>query len=847
MTPVKVEIKNFLGIRSLEFDFKPGIYVLVGRNGSGKSSFFEAIFFALFGSGIRYGQNTVKPYIRRESNSLKVSFRFKRAGKEYEIIREASMKGSKAILFEITEGGGRKRIASEVTAVNKKIEGILQIDRDTFAKTFLIPQGEIDNLAKESKKGIRNLIMKISGFDERKKEIREKLNNYLKEINSKLKAEAIKALNDKLKEFGTEEELKERIKFLAKNKEELAKEIKKLEKSINELKIYEILYKKKEALEKLRNEKVKLERLAEMEKKAEEVEKLKPHLNIVEDKKKELSRKKKELSSYMSELEKVKERKEYMKEKLMKEMENYERHKERLSLLESKKDGLKKIVDSVKDLIEELQNVTAGERLYKEELEKLEKEKKSIEDKINESEKRLEKLLSSFRNVEREKEELEKLEVEWMVAKISESLKDGDTCPVCGSIYKKSHNITREVSFPQERYKKIIEKWEKLKDNITAIKERIEIEKVNLKDTEKVLNDKTDAYRSFLEKKDKIKETLKEKGYYRSIEKDINELEDNIKSLRELLEREYEMFNEHKREYDVMEERIKNLKDRIQRCREEIKLMEEEISAKKTFIELELERIGIKENELEKYTRFKKQNYIKRLTKVNTQIAEYEKDIKGVGEDIDDMKRKLSALHKKHEEYKNRLERINQEIGETQSALKQVKSLKDTIARYQREMEGLIKEEEVVNKLLNVLNASNFDDYFFEMKFKPVVDIANVELFNLTNGMFQLTLDEKRNLVVIRNDRNGEEFPIDALSGGEKTLVSLALAIAISESFVGNVGALFIDEGFSALDYYNREKIAEILKKYESLGRVIIFITHFEDLSSKFANVIRMENGERVA
>ena len=847
MTPVRIEIKNFLGIRSLEFDFKPGIYVLVGRNGSGKSSFFEAIFFALFGSGIRYGQNTVKPYIRRGSDGLKVIFRFRRAGKEYEVIREASMKGSKAVLFEITESGGRKRIASEVTAVNKKIEGILQIDRETFARTFLIPQGEIDKLAKESKKGIRNLIMKISGFDERKKEIRDKLNDYLKEVNSKLKAEAIKALSGKLKELGTEEELKERLSLLIKDKEELVEEIERLEKSINELKIYEVLYEKKEKLEKLKVEKRKLEELAEMEKKAEEVEKLKPHLNLMEDRKRELEKKRMELSRLSEELDRAKKKEEYVKKELIKRKKTYKELREKLQLLEKRRDSLKGIVDESRDLVEELRGVVAEERVYKEELERLDKKKKTVEGRLNKLEGELEKLVSSFKNVEKEKEELEKLEIEWMAVKISESLKDGDTCPVCGGVYQKASDKVKSFSFPQDRYKKVVEEWDKLKGKITAVRERIENERVNLKEVEDMLRDKKSAYINFVEKKEKIKKELKDKGYYRDIEKDIRELENTIKKLRERLDSEYEMFNKNKSDFGILEERIKNINDRIQKTEKEIKVLEEEISKKRAFIESELDRIGVNENELEEFMSFKKQNYRERLTQLNTQITEYEKDLKDAGEDINDMKKKLNFLYERDEEYKKRLERTNQEIGKIQSALKQIKSLKKTIAKYRKEMENLNKKEEVVKKLLNMLSASKFDDYFFEMKFKPVVDIANVELFNLTNGMFQLDLDEKRNLVVIRSDRDGERFSIEALSGGERALVSLALAIAISESFVGNVGALFIDEGFSALDYYNREKIAEILKKYENLGRVIIFITHFEDLSSKFANVIRMENGERVA
>jgi len=94
-------------------------------------------------------------------------------------------------------------------------------------------------------------------------------------------------------------------------------------------------------------------------------------------------------------------------------------------------------------------------------------------------------------------------------------------------------------------------------------------------------------------------------------------------------------------------------------------------------------------------------------------------------------------------------------------------------------------------------------------------------LDRLTEGRFSLALSEKgftiRDVDTVR-DASG-------LSGGEKTLVSLALAVSVAETAAGEMEAFFVDEGFSSLfsslDQVNKEKVSEILRKLEGLNKVI--------------------------
>ena len=49
MTLKRLELTNFKRYRQKNFDFTLGLTGLLGKNGSGKSTIFEAIIFALYG------------------------------------------------------------------------------------------------------------------------------------------------------------------------------------------------------------------------------------------------------------------------------------------------------------------------------------------------------------------------------------------------------------------------------------------------------------------------------------------------------------------------------------------------------------------------------------------------------------------------------------------------------------------------------------------------------------------------------------------------------------------------------------------------------------------------------
>ena len=83
------------------------------------------------------------------------------------------------------------------------------------------------------------------------------------------------------------------------------------------------------------------------------------------------------------------------------------------------------------------------------------------------------------------------------------------------------------------------------------------------------------------------------------------------------------------------------------------------------------------------------------------------------------------------------------------------------------------------------------------------------------------------------------------LSGGESFLVSLALALALSDLVSRHmaIDSLFLDEGFGTLDSDTLETALTALDSLNASGKMIGVISHVEGMKERIPAQIRVEKG----
>ena len=118
--------------------------------------------------------------------------------------------------------------------------------------------------------------------------------------------------------------------------------------------------------------------------------------------------------------------------------------------------------------------------------------------------------------------------------------------------------------------------------------------------------------------------------------------------------------------------------------------------------------------------------------------------------------------------------------------------------------------------LIGDAKGKKFNDYAQDLTLSQLLVLAN-ERLNLLTDRYKIdkaNKDEDDSLVVIDAHMGGQRRSVKTLSGGETFIMSLALALALSDfaSRKVEINSLFIDEGFGTLDPETLDKTLDTLE-----------------------------------
>jgi exonuclease SbcC len=150
-------------------------------------------------------------------------------------------------------------------------------------------------------------------------------------------------------------------------------------------------------------------------------------------------------------------------------------------------------------------------------------------------------------------------------------------------------------------------------------------------------------------------------------------------------------------------------------------------------------------------------------------------------------------------------------------------------------------EHAVAKELGQALGAKRFRRWLLDDALSRLEADATARLLELSAGAYSLVRNEKSGeFAVIDHFAADETRSARTLSGGETFLVSLALALALSDQVSEAAGgsataldALFVDEGFGTLDSTTLEVIATALEELGSHGRMVGVVTHVTELAER--------------
>ena len=205
----------------------------------------------------------------------------------------------------------------------------------------------------------------------------------------------------------------------------------------------------------------------------------------------------------------------------------------------------------------------------------------------------------------------------------------------------------------------------------------------------------------------------------------------------------------------------------------------------------------------------------------------------------------------KFEELTKVINNLRVEVGITGSTLEANEKILNKNTKFIAELEEVNKNLEIVLKLQSYIAKNALVDFVAEEYLYLITEYSNKFVNRISRGKYLLSYNsETSEFMAIDNFNGGFTRSIKTLSGGERFIFSLSLALGVSQSIAvsndKNFNFFFIDEGFGNL---SEDYIDDVLQCFESLTRlnfVVGFITHVDKMQEYITNkvVVTKDNNE---
>ncbi|MDD4220132.1 MAG: AAA family ATPase, partial [Sphaerochaetaceae bacterium] len=242
----------------------------------------------------------------------------------------------------------------------------------------------------------------------------------------------------------------------------------------------------------------------------------------------------------------------------------------------------------------------------------------------------------------------------------------------------------------------------------------------------------------------------------------------------------------------------------------------------------------------------------KELEERQTALKATQKDRKGrlaIEEAKEVTEKSLEELQPLFEEYEGSLKQLRDDMVATKLKLDENSNAQERIKEKRKAIEAQEKESLKWGKLHSLIGSADgkkYRNFAQGLTFELMVSHANRQLIKMSDR-YLLIRDNLQplELNVIDNYQAGEIRSTKNLSGGESFIISLALALGLSQmaSRKVRVDSLFLDEGFGSLDEETLETALKTLSSLQQDGKLIGVISHVSAMKEMISTQISILSG----
>ena len=871
----KLQLRNWRSHSLSDFEFSDGVNALLGIMGSGKSSAMDAISFALFGTFPTLQQRKIKleDVIRNkpeQAQKAEVQLEFIGPDKKaYTVSRVVELgKGTTSSMLkrdsEVIESPNSQRVTEQVSRA-------LKIDYDIFSRAVYSEQNQLDyflNIPKGQRMAQIDKLLRIDRFENARKSATSLLNRMADELTSKeslskelLPEEEAKAL----KELESERvRLDKKMAELEQNSKDAAEAKKGAENVLKSLKEEEAKSRELEReMEGLAGQALQLDKrigsfgidlsnysaeavgkeLAELKGQQESLKTLKRELDALNTREKELKATTKALEKAIEDSKKGVEKLGFDRMSLVELKEKYDSLTSKYNLTDHE---LGKIQESFEDL--RVQRDVLERDIEKAEALLIEKNKmEGLATELLGPETTKEMLAENYKKLIESISEAEKKIEAYKVqrdyaSQVIEDLGKENKCPLC-----KTHlDEARAVGLFSEQQQHIA-KFEERQEEIQSLLRSLMAEKVK---QEEIINRLGECDKRIKELEAAEKEAKKSRELLEKLGPEEKGLKDKVTEQKGKLEQIQKEILDSKLAISLMEGTEESAK-KLQETEAELRTNagqvtelgqkyspEAEEAAEARLKELEKAKEGLTISEA--------------ATALGKRLEEIKKELKGLefsSKELEKAQQEYNELQKNSEKYSSELAGTKELAAEKGKRLAELSKKKGLLEQYKKDIRWIKDVQRELTLFQSALKKTQ------ETLRKDFIEIVNEVMHEIWGTLYpygdlnSVKLEiEDRDYVLKVKGTNGWVNVEGRVSGGERSLASLALRIAFSLALAPNLSWLVLDEPTHNLDTESIDELSITLReRLPDLIDQIFLITHEERLESAVSGYLyRLERNKEL-
>ncbi len=200
----------------------------------------------------------------------------------------------------------------------------------------------------------------------------------------------------------------------------------------------------------------------------------------------------------------------------------------------------------------------------------------------------------------------------------------------------------------------------------------------------------------------------------------------------------------------------------------------------------------------------------------------------------------LTALQKQYESQQQRLGAVQATLQQDEQRRADAAALRNALEQQTAEYRRWAK----LDQLIGHSEGKTFRVFAQGLTLQKLVILANEHLRRLS-GRYYLHRQSDNDLAleIVDTFQADHRRSVNTLSGGESFLVSLALALGLSDLAGRNaaIRSLFIDEGFGTLDENTLDLAITTLENLQASGKTIGIISHVKELKERIGTRIHVQ------